>query len=65
MPASQLKPCFVENVSKAGETSGEEWFLVREPADSACAKQGDAHRAIHYYNPTSKEAVWVTPKFIQ
>jgi len=63
VPASQLKPCFVENVSKAGETSGEEWFLVRAPADSACAKQGNARRAIHYYSPTSKEVVWAQPMF--
>jgi 4-amino-4-deoxy-L-arabinose transferase-like glycosyltransferase len=54
VPASQIKPCFGANVSRVGETSGEDWFLVRAPADSACAKQGDARRAILYYNPTPK-----------
>jgi 4-amino-4-deoxy-L-arabinose transferase-like glycosyltransferase len=51
-PASQLKPCFVANAAKSGETSGEEWFLVRAPAAESCAKKGDAHRAIRYFNPT-------------
>ena len=52
VPASQLKPCFVANASKVGDTSGEEWFLVRAPAASTCVEKGHAGRAIRYYNPT-------------
>jgi 4-amino-4-deoxy-L-arabinose transferase-like glycosyltransferase len=40
--------CFTANVSKAGRTSDEDWYLVRAPAVQSCADRGDAARAIYY-----------------
>jgi len=48
VPADQIAPCFVVNTAPAGFASGEEWSLVRAPADAGCAEKGDARRAIHY-----------------
>ncbi|HUQ08847.1 MAG TPA: glycosyltransferase family 39 protein [Steroidobacteraceae bacterium] len=42
-------PCFTVNATKAGASSGDDWFLVRAPAESACAALGDARRAIRYH----------------
>ncbi len=41
-------PCFTANIAQAGETSGDDWFLVRAPADPACVALGKADRAITY-----------------
>jgi hypothetical protein len=41
-------PCFKNHVAKVGTTSGDDWFLVRPPAEPACAALGDARRAIRY-----------------
>lgn len=48
VPASQLTPCFRKHARLAGEASGERWYLARSPAESACAEQGNARRAIYY-----------------
>jgi 4-amino-4-deoxy-L-arabinose transferase-like glycosyltransferase len=40
--------CFVDNLSLAGRSSDEDWYLVRSPAVQACAAKGDATRAITY-----------------
>jgi 4-amino-4-deoxy-L-arabinose transferase-like glycosyltransferase len=48
VPRDQLTPCFSANARLAGESAGERWYLVRSPADPACAAKGDAKRAIYY-----------------
>jgi 4-amino-4-deoxy-L-arabinose transferase-like glycosyltransferase len=53
VPERQRQPCFPDYGVKAGETSGEEWYLVRAPAAAACAKLGNADRAIRYNNPAA------------
>jgi 4-amino-4-deoxy-L-arabinose transferase-like glycosyltransferase len=50
VPAGQLTPCFRANARLAGESAGDRWYLVRAPAESACAERGDVRRAI-YYDP--------------
>jgi hypothetical protein len=47
-PTQPSIPCFKANVIDAGSSSGDQWFLVRAPAESACAALGDATRAIQY-----------------
>jgi 4-amino-4-deoxy-L-arabinose transferase-like glycosyltransferase len=41
-------PCFTANTARVGETSGDQWFLVRAPAETACAVLGKVDRAIAY-----------------
>jgi 4-amino-4-deoxy-L-arabinose transferase-like glycosyltransferase len=41
-------PCFAANTAPVGVTSGDHWFLVRAPAEAACAALGKADRAIPY-----------------
>jgi 4-amino-4-deoxy-L-arabinose transferase-like glycosyltransferase len=50
VPESSLKKysCFFVSVTPAGRSSDDEWFLVRPPAERACAAQGDSSRAIEY-----------------
>lgn len=48
-PMQPEVPCFKDNVVDAGISSGARWFLVRAPAESACAALGDATRAIQYH----------------
>ncbi len=48
VPAENLEPCFTANVSKAGRSSNNDWFLVRAPAASECVAKGDLKRAILY-----------------
>jgi 4-amino-4-deoxy-L-arabinose transferase-like glycosyltransferase len=48
VPSKGLEPCFSANRTNAGSSSDENWFLVRAPASTVCASQGDASRAIHY-----------------
>ena len=50
VPEGPLKKyqCFEANVTKAGRSSDEDWYLVRAPAVQSCAASGDATRAILY-----------------
>ena len=53
VPAEMFKDegssnCFTGNATLAGESSREEWYLVRAPAASECAAKGQAARAIPY-----------------
>ncbi len=48
-PTQPAIPCFKVNVEEAGISSGDRWFLVRGPAESACAALGNAARAIQYH----------------
>ena len=54
VPRDQTAPCFLGNVTRAGASSGEDWFLVRAPAAVSCAQKGDARRAIHYADASVK-----------
>jgi 4-amino-4-deoxy-L-arabinose transferase-like glycosyltransferase len=47
-PSQPAIPCFKASVVEAGVSSGDRWFLVRAPAESACAALGNAARAITY-----------------
>jgi 4-amino-4-deoxy-L-arabinose transferase-like glycosyltransferase len=42
-------PCFKANTKLVGTTSGNDWYLVRAPAETACAALGDPGRAIRYH----------------
>jgi len=50
VPADTVKTysCFIDNLTRAGRSSDEDWYLVRPPAVQACAAKGDATRAISY-----------------
>jgi len=49
VPEDGLKPCFAASeLTKAGRSSDEDWYLVRGPASADCAAKGDASKAIHY-----------------
>jgi hypothetical protein len=50
VPADTIKKysCFIDNLTPAGRSSDEEWYLVRPPAVQDCAAKGDAARAISY-----------------
>jgi len=49
VPEDGLKPCFASSeVTQAGRSSDEDWFLVRGRASAECAAKGDAAKAIHY-----------------
>jgi 4-amino-4-deoxy-L-arabinose transferase-like glycosyltransferase len=50
VPADTIKKyaCFIDNVTVAGRSSDEDWYLVRAPAVQTCAAKGDASRAISY-----------------
>jgi 4-amino-4-deoxy-L-arabinose transferase-like glycosyltransferase len=52
-PTQPAIPCFKAHATKAGTSSGDEWYLVRAPAERACAALGDASRAIPYRSPAS------------
>jgi hypothetical protein len=41
-------PCFVQNTTRVGRSSDDDWYLVRAPAEADCASRGDVRRAIHY-----------------
>jgi 4-amino-4-deoxy-L-arabinose transferase-like glycosyltransferase len=47
-PGHTPVPCFVQNTVKVGRSSDDDWFLVRAPAEKACALLGDGARAIAY-----------------
>jgi 4-amino-4-deoxy-L-arabinose transferase-like glycosyltransferase len=47
-PRQPAIPCFTNAVAKAGTSSDDDWYLVRPPAEAACAALGDATRAIRY-----------------
>ena len=36
-PAQPAIPCFTANTQPVGETSSDEWFLVRAPSEPACS----------------------------
>jgi hypothetical protein len=38
----------VQNTVKVGRSSDDDWFLVRAPAEKACALLGDGARATAY-----------------
>jgi 4-amino-4-deoxy-L-arabinose transferase-like glycosyltransferase len=40
--------CFPVNKTSVGESSDNDWYLVRAPASADCAAKGDAAKAIHY-----------------
>jgi 4-amino-4-deoxy-L-arabinose transferase-like glycosyltransferase len=49
VPEDGLGPCFkTANLTKAGRSSDEDWYLVRGPASADCAAKGDVSKAIHY-----------------
>ena len=49
VPERGLKPCFANaDLTDAGRSSDEDWFLVRGRASTDCAAKGDASKAIHY-----------------
>jgi len=50
VPADTVKThsCFIDDLTLAGRSSDEDWFLVRPPAVQSCAEKGDACRAISY-----------------
>jgi hypothetical protein len=48
-PRQPAIPCFQSDVTAVGTSSGTRWFLVRPPAEVACAALGDATRAIRYH----------------
>lgn len=48
-PSQPAIPCFKASVAEAGVSSGDRWYLVRAPAESACAALGNAARAIAYH----------------
>jgi 4-amino-4-deoxy-L-arabinose transferase-like glycosyltransferase len=47
-PSQPAIPCFTVNATKVGTRSGDDWYLVRAPAEAACAALGHADRAIPY-----------------
>jgi 4-amino-4-deoxy-L-arabinose transferase-like glycosyltransferase len=46
-PTGSVAACFA-NVSPVGQSSSDDWYLVRAPAAAECAVKGDAGRAIYY-----------------
>lgn len=53
MPEKMLKPCF-EEATFAGESSDDDWYLVRGRADTRCADRGDLRKAIRYARLTRR-----------
>ena len=47
-PRQPAIPCFTVNAVLVGQSSDDDWYLVRSPAESACAALGDAGKAIRY-----------------
>lgn len=47
VPDTVLKPCFTADAVKVGESSDDDWYLVRA-ADVECARKGAPGRAIRY-----------------
>jgi hypothetical protein len=41
-------PCFTANTAKVGTSSSTHWYLVRAPAETACAALGKTSRALAY-----------------
>jgi len=58
VPKGALEPCFPEARDRifAGESSDEEWYLVRGSPNRKCVEQGDAARAIRYGYPNGVPA---------
>ena len=50
VPESSLKPCFDQSTDRqlAGNSAGDDWYLVRGAADAGCVSKGNAGRAISY-----------------
>jgi 4-amino-4-deoxy-L-arabinose transferase-like glycosyltransferase len=50
VPESSLKPCFGASTDRqlAGNSAGDDWYLVRGTVDAGCASKGNAARAISY-----------------
>jgi hypothetical protein len=48
VPSDLLHPCFSANAKLAGNSSGEDWYLVRGSAALECASKGHLARAIRY-----------------
>jgi 4-amino-4-deoxy-L-arabinose transferase-like glycosyltransferase len=50
VPEGSLEPCFDQLVNRqlAGNSAGDNWYLVRGTANAACASKGNAGRAISY-----------------
>jgi 4-amino-4-deoxy-L-arabinose transferase-like glycosyltransferase len=55
VPKAFLEPCFGGSTSRqaVGDSAGDDWFLVRGPANPSCASRGHAGRAISY-DPRAK-----------
>jgi hypothetical protein len=52
IPESALNPCFVSTSKQlAGESSGDQWFLVKGRAEANCVQKGSPARAIRYRPP--------------
>ena len=47
-PSQPAIPCFTASAIKVGTSSDDDWYLVRAPAEAACASLGHAERAIRY-----------------
>jgi 4-amino-4-deoxy-L-arabinose transferase-like glycosyltransferase len=50
VPESSLKPCFDQSGEKqlAGNSAGDDWYLLRGAPNADCASRGNADRAIRY-----------------
>ena len=52
VPGPLLEPCFAANPRRlAGQSSGDDWWLVEGAPDAGCAGRGDPGRAIRYPGP--------------
>jgi hypothetical protein len=47
-PRQPAIPCFTANAELVGVSSDDDWYLVRAPAEPACAALGDEAKAIRY-----------------